>query len=92
MIDRTYILLHRILNTTPVVEHLISIVPWESLDNTIKRIRPASGDEIVIKVMDPLLPANQQAERDTEDIFTAFMTQEELKQRLTTASPDDGPF
>lgn len=45
------------------VEHLISLVPHETIMSAIGRIRPESGDEIVIKVLDESIDPNKAADQ-----------------------------
>lgn len=79
------VIMHREMTAIGKVEHLISLVPHETLLSTISRIRPRSGDEIVIKVMDDELPPNKLADEIITDMIL-YHNQEE--QRQTILSPD----
>ena len=83
------VLMHRQLTMKgEKVEHLISLVPHETLMSTISRIRPGSGDEIVIKVLDEKIDPNKEADRIMDDMMHA--TDEE--RRLAILSPNHQPL
>ena len=53
-------IVHRTFDTARnKIENSILVLPHEDLNNLIGRIKPTSDDEIVIKIVDPNIHANQ---------------------------------
>jgi len=83
------VLMHRQLTLKGErVEHLISLVPHESLMSTISRIKPKSGDEIVIKVLDDTIQPNITADKIMEDMHYSALE----AQKLDILSPNHQPL
>lgn len=73
------------------VEHLISLVPQELLTSTIDRIHPASGDEIVIKVLDEKLEPNMLADKILDDL-SAWAERQKQMALAVIDEKDDLPY
>ena len=96
MTNSEYTITHRkVQQDFTTVEHLISIVPFEDLFQTINRIHPSASDEIVIKIIDENLLANIEARKSMEEQYWSYHEEVKIKKLAAEAGNRDnnqGPY